>query len=295
MELKNVLNYFKFPKEQGAGVLSLFVAVVILQFCNYYFDFSRIDTDSEAKQSWMKNQSLIDSLKIAAGHSTHTIYPFNPNFISDYKGYKLGMSVVEIDRLLAFRKLNKYVNSAQEFQKVTLVSDSLLNSMSPYFKFPDWVNNKKSNTYVKYETRQAFVKAEKVIVKDINLATQDDLIKIYGVGAVLSERILKLRETMGGIVSMEQLSDVWGLSPEVIDKIKISFKVSTIPVVRKIDVNNASIKELSQFMYFKNGLARDIVIYRSMNGDFKNIEDLIKIKGFPVEKRNLIALYLDFR
>jgi DNA uptake protein ComE-like DNA-binding protein len=36
------------------------------------------------------------------------------------------------------------------------------------------------------------------------------------------------------------------------------------------------------------------IIYRSMNGDIKNIEDLTKIKGFPVEKANIIALYLDF-
>jgi DNA uptake protein ComE-like DNA-binding protein len=31
-------------------------------------------------------------------------------------------------------------------------------------------------------------------------------------------------------------------------------------------------------------LAKEIV-YRSMNGDIKNIEDLTKIKGFPVEKQ----------
>jgi hypothetical protein len=41
---------------------------------------------------------------------------------------------IEIDRLLAFRKENKYVNSAKEFQNVTKVSDSLLND-GPYFKF----------------------------------------------------------------------------------------------------------------------------------------------------------------
>jgi hypothetical protein len=31
-----------------------------------------------------------------------------------------------------------------------------------------------------------------------------------------------------------------------------------------------------------------------MNGDIKNIEDLIKIKGFPVDKAKIIGLYLDF-
>lgn len=40
-------------------------------------------------------------------------------------------------------------------------------------------------------------------------------------------------------------------------------------------------------------LAKQIVTYRS-NGNFKNIEDLSKIKGFPVEKAKIISLYLEF-
>jgi hypothetical protein len=45
------------------------------------------------------------------------------------------MSVQEIDRLVKYRKGNKYVNSPKEFQAVTQVSDSLLNVITPYFKF----------------------------------------------------------------------------------------------------------------------------------------------------------------
>jgi DNA uptake protein ComE-like DNA-binding protein len=41
-------------------------------------------------------------------------------------------------------------------------------------------------------------------------------------------------------------------------------------------------------------LAKQIVTFRSMNGNIKNIEDLINIKGFPVEKANIISLYLEF-
>ena len=72
------------------------------------------------------------------------------------------------------------------------------------------------------------------------------------------------------------------------------FKISVLPKLKKIDINNASLKELSQFYYFKYAIAKEIVTYRSMNGDFKNIEDLTKIKGFPVDKAKIIALYLDF-
>jgi DNA uptake protein ComE-like DNA-binding protein len=31
-----------------------------------------------------------------------------------------------------------------------------------------------------------------------------------------------------------------------------------------------------------------------MNGDFKNADDLTKIKGLSIEKASIIALYLDF-
>ncbi|WP_345143727.1 helix-hairpin-helix domain-containing protein [Flavobacterium ginsengiterrae] len=225
----------------------------------------------------------------------HEVYKFNPNFISDYKGYKLGMSVEEIDRLLEFRKQNKYVNSAKEFQDVTQISDSLLKVLSPLFKFPDWVQNKKDFKAEKKEyTQKTFEKKEKITLTDINQATQEDLIKVYGIGEALSSRILKQKEILGGFVSMEQLADVWGLSPEVIAELNTHFKVVMPSNFKKIPVNDASLKELSQFPYFKYTLAKQIVTYRSMNGNFNNIEDLSKIKGFPVEKAKIISLYLEF-
>ena len=235
--------------------------------------------------------NIFDSLKEVKVLYKPQIYPFNPNFITDYKGHKLGMSVTEIDRLLAFRKTNKYVNTPEDFQKVTKISDSLLNTMAPYFKFPDWVTNKKDfkSKYKSFEKKK-----EKIVILDINLATKEDLIKVYGIGIALSERILKFKELLGGFVSMEQMNDVWGLSPEVIENLNKNFAVLVVPKVKKIDINNATIKELMLFPYFKYALSKSIVTYRSMNGDFKNNADLTKINGFPNEKLNIISLYLYF-
>jgi hypothetical protein len=67
-------------------------------------------------------------------------FTFNPNFISSYKGYELGMSLKEIELLHNFRASKNWINSAQDFQRVTGVSDSLLAVISPYFKFPKWVS-----------------------------------------------------------------------------------------------------------------------------------------------------------
>ena len=80
-------------------------------------------------------------------------------------------------------------------------------------------------------------KKEKIVILDINQASQEDLIKIYGIGEAISLRILKFKESLGGFVSMEQMNDVWGLSPEVIENLNTHFKISVSPTVKKIDIN----------------------------------------------------------
>jgi DNA uptake protein ComE-like DNA-binding protein len=295
MDIQELKSYFIFTKGQRIGIMILLSLMLLLQLSFYFIDFSKTERSSPESQRWLSLQSQIDSVKKKKGEYVYTIYPFNPNFITDFKGYKLGMSTAEIDRLLAFRKQGKFANSAAEFQMVTKISDSLLDSMSPYFKFPDWVNQKNvaaKKDWVEY-SKSTPKEKEKLPVIDINLATQENLEKVYMIGPAIAERILKEKEKYGGFVSMDQMADVWGLSPEVIENLNKSFKVFAQPNIKKIDINNASLKELMQFPMFRYNIAKNIITYRTMNGDIK-IEDLTKIKDFPVDKVKIIALYLQF-
>lgn len=261
------------------------------QLTYLFIDYTTLEVNVKEQKKWLAFQSKVDSLKNSNAKYKVTIYPFNPNFITDFKGYKLGMSVEEIDRLLAYRKLNKFVNSASEFQTVTRVSDSLLHVISPYFKFPDWVKNKQ-NKLVSYEYKP-FSKPKPVEILDINESSKEDLMKIYGIGDKISDRILEQKEKYGAFVSMEQLQDIWGLSPEVIEKLTTHFCIKNTSKCKKININEATVKELSNFPFFRYQLAKDIVIYRTMNSII-TFADLSKIKGFPVEKIKIIALYLEF-
>ena len=290
----NIKQYFIFNKEQRIGLIILVGLIVTLQIAYFFIDFTATKINSVAEGKWLSVQSEIDSLKANTDESTYKMYPYNPNFITDFKGYKLGMKLAEIDRLLTYRKTNKYVNSASEFQNVTKISDSLLAVISPFFKFPDWVNNKKGFSKYENSNYKDFSKKEKITIIDINIATKEELIKIRGIGEAISERILKEKDKFGAFVSMDQMQDIWGLSPEVILELNAHFKISNPTEVKKIDINNLPVKELIKFPYFKYPLAKEIVTYRSMNNGIKNIDDLTKIKGFPVEKIKIIALYLKF-
>ena len=286
-----VKSFLTYSKSQRIGILLFFGIIILVQGIYFFYDFTAKETIDKEQSKWLALQSTVDSLKLNSKNYKPTIYPFNPNFITDFKGYKLGMSVEEIDRLLAYRAQNKFVNSAAEFQAVTKVSDSLLKAISPYFKFPDWVKNNKNNS--KEFAKNDFSKPGKIIVLDINQATKEDLMKVYGIGDKISDRILEQKDKYGAFVSMEQMDDIWGLSAEVLEKLKSSFAVKSITNCKKININNASVKELTQFPFFRYQLAKDIVVFRTMKGDIK-IEDLSKIKGFPLEKIKIIALYLEF-
>ncbi len=291
MKFRELRTLLYFSKAHRTGLVVLFLAIFTLQCIYIFVDFTPKEDPLADVYKWNKVQTVVDSLKNEKKNFKSKIYPFNPNFITDYKGYQLGMSIAEIDRLFEFRKTNKYVNSGAEFQQVTKVSDSLLATISPYFKFPDWVTNKKTTTFQKYDN---FKTAEKLVVKDINLATAEDLMKVYGIGPALSDRILAERKKFGAFLTMNQIDHIWGLSPEVIENTKKHFKIINPPEISKIKINDASIKELQQFPYFNYTIAKKIVVYRSMNGTIQSVGDLTKIKDFPVEKTEIIALYLAF-
>lgn len=277
-----------FTKQQRNGIFLLLLIIIVLQCVYYFVDFSsNVSVDNEKLAKLTKE---IDSLKqIELEKRKPKIYPFNPNYITDFKGASLGMSNEEIDRLLAYRKQNKWINSVKQFQVVTQVSDSLLGKISPYFKFPDWVNNTKpSRIFSNYNKPKIYSK--KI---DLNKASSAQLQWVNGIGKVLSERIIKFRNKFdGGFISDIQLQDVYGLEPEVIAKITEEFTVKSPRVVTKINVNNATVDQLVTIQHIDYDLAYNIIEQRQLREGFKALDELIKVKDFPINKIDIIKLYL---
>lgn len=286
--MKNIKSHFVFNRSQQNGIFLLVVIIIVLQGIYIFYPFSsEITEDPIMKQAVEKLQSSIDSLKSAASENTKpAIQPFNPNLISDYRGYILGMKVEEIDRLHAFREKGLWVNSAEEFQEVTGVSDSLLAKMSPYFKFPEWTQKR---IPPKENARNTFLAPE--VKKDLNLASSEELQSVNGIGEKLSARIIKYRYSIGGFRSIIQLKDVYGLTPEVIERLNRSFEVKNAPQ-DKVSINSIELLPLSEMPYFNYELAREVVAYRKNKGAISSFEELSHIKGFPVDKIDRIKLYL---
>ena len=282
--------YTYFSNQQRLALVVLVLVIISLQLSWVSHDKLRTDTFDVPIEINLKFQNELDSLKAdQLQRSIPKIYPFNPNYITDYKGYSLGMNTEEIDRLHAFRSENKWVNSEKEFQRVTKISDSLLKQIAPYFKFPDWViKSTQQPTVVSYNTTKSF--AQKM---DLNQATAIQLQKVYGIGAYYSERIIRYRDSFeGGFISDVQLQGIRGLSPEVIANILKEFTVKTPRQVEKLDLNAATVDQLVRIEYIDYELAYEIVELRMLRDGYSSIEELTKVKEFPKEKLEIIKLYL---
>lgn len=287
--MKSFRSHFVFSKSQQNGIFLLVGIIVLLQLLYFFFPFSSEESSNPGEDKLVRElQQEVDSLKAIAASEKDSISmaPFNPNFISDYKGYVLGMSVEEIDRLHAYREKERWVNSSEEFQQVTGVSDSLLQEIAPLFKFPDW---RQTSPAKQTGPKRAF--SEAVVKQDVNTASAGELQQVNGIGEKLSARIINYRQSIGGFRSGEQLQDVYGLSPEVVERLLQRFEVRSA-VREKQNLNTIQVIPLSELPYFNYELARKVVSYRQSNGEFTSFEELRNIPGFPVEKIERIKLYL---
>ena len=292
--MKIFKSHFWYTKNQRNGILLLLIIIIFLQLILHFKNFdSQQMVDLSLPKITSYNKQLDSLKKKSSKKKKFKIYPFNPNYISDYKGYQLGMKVDEIDRLLAHREQRLYVNSAKEFQTITKISDSLLQKISPFFKFPEWVQKKNNNK----NNQQRYIPNSRINVSeittvDINKATLKDFTAIEGVDEYISERIIKYRSKLQGFSFKEQLFEVWGLDELMANKILSTFSIKNKPIIKKVNINTASFKEVLSNPYIDYELCIQIFDYKDEVAELQSISEIKNIEGFPIKKYNRIVLYL---
>ncbi len=115
---------------------------------------------------------------------------------------------------------------------------------------------------------------------------------VSGVGPVLSGRIVKYREHLGGFFDPGQLLEVFGVDKELAEKIYQVFPFDQAPI-RKLKLNSATLQELAAHPYIKYGEAKVILAFREQHGAYQRTNDLLKIKIFNEEWLARLDPYLE--
>lgn len=279
-------SHFWYNKSQRNGILILATLIILIQIILYFTDELFAPTEKIQNQKELAEiERQLDSMRKESHDTRQTqIYPFNPNYISDYKGYILGMSPEEIDRLMTFRKQGRFLKSVTEFQGVTGVSDTLLKRISVLFRFPKFAY---SDSRPKANSKKKFI-----LKKDLNTASSEDLQFAKGVGPVLAKRIISYRNMLGGFSFENQLYEVYHLPDEAVENLLLNFELRQAPQIEKLNINTATFKQILDLPYIDYDLTRKIMAFRLEEKIITDLSDLKKIDSFPLDKYDRIAVYL---
>ena len=122
---------------------------------------------------------------------------------------------------------------------------------------------------------------------DVNTADTAMLRRIPGVGAKISEAIVRYREKLGGFYSVEQLREIKMVSPELLEWMEVSS-----PNVQKIPVNEASFQALNSHPYISYEQTKALLQYIRLYGKVKDEQALLETGIFTKEDVERLKPYL---
>ena len=276
-----VKNWFGFTrKERRASVILLFFIFIILlvrytipekniEIQDLTFRITGIDGSSDSE-----NRSELLTAKP---------FQFDPNTASMETLVSLGLDERESKTLISYRNKGGKFRKQADIRKIYGIDKGKAEQLMPYVKVtPDTIKRAGVSSNIR----------NKVLI-DLNSSDTAELATLPGIGKVLSLRIIKYRNLLGGFACVNQLKEVYGLPVETYDMIKGRVLADSSVIVR-IKINSAGFKELMRLPYFKSFEITSILKYRELKGRFESINDLTSNKLIAPEKAARVRPYLSF-
>ena len=223
---------------------------------------------------------------------------------SEANGFLVLMSIM----LISILGLFYYKNSPKNVPIVNQASlDSLLAEIRKNASYDS--SNYRRPTYRKYsesrvDQKRPQKRAKKPLTKtkyrkplvpfDVNEADTSQLKRLRGVGSVLSRRIVKFRDVLGGYINKGQLAEVYGLQDSVLLHMDTLIFISNNFEPDRININEALERELSRHPYIDRSTAKALVSYRFQHGSFTSIRELSNIHLIDSLTLAKITPYISF-
>jgi competence protein ComEA len=265
-------------------------SVFIMPVYHFWQANQKQDFSKESKEldsllaSWKWEEKNDSTLR----ETERVLFLFNPNTATKEDFISLGFSSYLASRIENYKAKKGRFTIKSDLLKIYGMDSSHYERIFTFIDLPEERVSKKTELHEPNETA-AILSKEKF---DVNVADTTQLIRVYGIGSKLSLRIIKYRNQLGGFVSMDQLSEVYGMDTAAVNELNRKAFVTSDYQPKKIDINVATEKELSYHPYIKYSLAKAIAAYRFQHGNFNSVEDLKKITLINETIFNRIKPYL---
>jgi competence ComEA-like helix-hairpin-helix protein len=187
---------------------------------------------------------------------------FDPNKYTLEEWMALGLSEKQAAVILKFSRYG--IRSNDYLKRIFVIDEKLFALIKDSTMYSD--------TQKEYQSEKITFDMPKITLVDINMATEEELQQVKGVGPFFAKQIVKYRDALGGFHDERQLLKVWKVDEEKFAAWKPY--IYTSGEIKKLSLNLASLEELEAHPLISWNLANSIVKLRLQNGPFKRIEDV---------------------
>jgi len=308
-------DFFYFSKGQRIGILVLIVLILLVLAANYtlpyFFPVTEKDGTAFLKEAEKFKKSLLsrDSLreadwqqkyeerqrlykekyknyyssKTSENKIAYTLSVFDPNTTDSAGFVRLGLKPYIASNIQKYKKKGGSFRTPTDFAKVYGVSAEKFKELESYIKIAEIKSVK---------TEIGTTKRVDIIV-ELNSADTTLLMQIKGIGRGYAKGIVRFRQITGGFVSVDQLSEVYGMRPDNLEKIRPYCKVNT-DLIKKINVNIASVERLRAHPYLNFYKAKAIYELRRKKGKLLGLNDLTELSELSSSDLIRLKPYLSF-
>ena len=214
-----------------------------------------------------------------------SLFYFDPNTLTAELWQKLGLSEKQAAVITRYTSGGGRFRQKEDLRKSFVISDSFYAKVEPWIRIAPQTNTERDHKeYVQQGADRNSI--------CINRADTTELKRLRGVGSVLASRIVSYRSSIGGFYSVDQLTEVYGLTEEV-----IASNLSRLTIdnnnIRTIAINEASEKTLESHPYISKRLAYVLVTMRE-ESPLRGDEDLLKRLPPGIKLPNNLLPYLTY-
>lgn len=302
-------DFFYFTKTERQGIIVLVVLIIgvssapkISQYLNDRKD--RLETDSVeiekfeheynrfiASMEEVKNRKY-ETKKTSSEYQQQEVIlrAFDPNTADSLTFLSLGIPPWMIKNILHYRRKQGKFRQPEDFQKIYGLTEEQYQTLRPYIHLQIATISSKDTTQLitKQEARRdTIVKYQPGTILNLNVADTTELKKIPGIGSRIAQLIVSYRSKLGAFYRIEQLKEIH-LKAE---KLRPWFAVDA-SLIRRINVNKASLERMMRHPYINYYQARVIVEYRKKKGKINTLKQLSLYEEFTSEDLERLTPYI---
>ncbi|MCR6637816.1 MAG: helix-hairpin-helix domain-containing protein [Sporocytophaga sp.] len=286
-------SFFGISKKEAQGFIVLQVTlcfVLTIPFFTEYIIYpqkridiseSKVSLDSLVRLFQVQSKSFPDKKDPVPIPPDKFVGSFDPNIASKEVFLSTGLKPKLVERIIRFREKGGKFWGKEDLLKIYGLDKKEFEKIGPFLTFQS-------------HPKSTLIEKKALEVFDINKADSTSLEQLNGIGPALAQRILKYKSALGGFVSKDQYSEIYGLKDNALVQLKTYTFIDKIFEPEKIDLYSADFKKIASHPYLGYQAAKCISKLKKTGYSRETIQSIIQNDTiFKCRNSELLFRYIE--